>query len=356
MLPGLWDMHAHLKQVEWGPAYIAAGITTVRDMANEFVFINALKESVDKGTGIGPTILRAGIIDGPGPLSNGIMIAETPEQAIALVKKYKAAGFDQIKLYSSLSPAIVKVICEEAHREGLSVTGHIPRNMTTMQTIDLGLDQVAHLPYVYPDLETDTLTYAFDLTTPANRRIVKDLLDKKIVIDPTIALFEFLYRDLQAPITDIEPAFYSLPPSIRKEYITTGLSPEKARKRKAWFAAHQRLLLQLYRAGVPIVAGTDMLLPGFTLYREIELYVAAGLTPLEALQAATLVPARVMGRLSVSGTLETGKQADIILVDGDPLHNIRDIRKVTKVIKGGQLYDSGEIHRLAGFEEGNKAL
>jgi hypothetical protein len=120
MLPGLWDMHAHLKQVEWGPAYIASGVTTVRDMANEFVFINTMKNNIDAGNGVGPTILRAGIIDGPGPLSNGIMIAETKEQGIALVKKYKEAGFNQVKLYGQLQPEVVQAICEEAHRKGVN--------------------------------------------------------------------------------------------------------------------------------------------------------------------------------------------------------------------------------------------
>ena len=133
IVPGLWDMHAHFEQAEWGPAYLAAGVTTVRDCGNEFGYINAIQKSIDDGKGVGPHILKAGIIDGKGPMALGIIQADNAEEAVKAVQRYKENGFVQIKIYSSVKPAIVKAICTEAHRLGLTVTGHIPNGMTLQQ-------------------------------------------------------------------------------------------------------------------------------------------------------------------------------------------------------------------------------
>ena len=116
ILPGLWDMHAHFEQAEWGPAYLAAGVTTVRDCGNEFEYINAIQSAIDNGNGIGPHILKAGIIDGKGKFALGIIQADTEDEAIKAVDRYKENGFVQIKIYSSVKPNIVKTICTEAHR------------------------------------------------------------------------------------------------------------------------------------------------------------------------------------------------------------------------------------------------
>lgn len=140
ILPGLWDMHAHFEQGEWGPAYLAAGVTTVRDCGNEFGYINTIQKAIDDGKGVGPHILKAGIIDGKGPAALGIIQADTEAEAIAAVQRYKKNGFHQIKIYSSVKPAIVKAICKEAHRLNLSVTGHIPQGMTIKQGVDSGMN------------------------------------------------------------------------------------------------------------------------------------------------------------------------------------------------------------------------
>lgn len=348
MLPGLWDMHAHLKQVEWGPAYMAAGITTVRDMANEFDFINSLKSNVDAGNGIGPNILRAGIIDGPGALANGIMIAETPEQGIALVRKYKLAGFNQVKLYGSLEPDVIKAVCDEAHREGITVAGHIPKSVTTMQAVDLGIDMISHISYIMRAFEADS-NFVVDMDKPGNKAILQKLLDKKIVVDPTLAIFEIIYHPLDQLVSNFEPGFSMIPAELQGDIASIGLSPAEAIKKVAVLKGYQDLTSKLHKAGVPMVAGTDMIIPGYSLYRELELYVAAGFTPLAALRSATLTPAKVMGLSLKTGSLTKGKDADIILVNGNPLTNISDIRKVSLVIKAGKIYDPDELHQMIGF-------
>ena len=168
ILPGLWDMHAHFEQAEWGPAYLAAGVTTVRDCGNEFDYINAIKNSIDNGSGIGPNIIKAGIIDGKGPYALGVIQADNAGEAIAAVRRYKENGFEQIKIYSSVKPAILKIICDEAHRLGLSVTGHIPIGMNLEQAVDSGMNMVNHVQYVYSIMKRNNTTGAIDFSDSAN--------------------------------------------------------------------------------------------------------------------------------------------------------------------------------------------
>lgn len=139
-IPGLWDMHAHYEQVEWGPIYLAAGVTSVRDVGNEFDFIRTVHEELDRkqNPAIGPHLEFAGIIDGTGPIALGAVLADTPEQALVWVEKYKAAGARQIKIYSSVKPEIVKAITADAHARGMTVTGHIPEGMTAIEVSTMG--------------------------------------------------------------------------------------------------------------------------------------------------------------------------------------------------------------------------
>jgi len=350
ILPGLWDMHAHFEQAEWGPAYLAAGVTTVRDCGNEFDYINAIKNSIDGGSGIGPRIIKAGIIDGKGPYSLGIVQADTREEAIAIVQMYKANGFEQIKIYSSVKPAILKIICAEAHRLGLTVTGHIPIGMNLEQAVDSGMDMVNHVQYVYSIMKRNKTTGAIDFSDSANLAVMKFLKVHHVVVDPTLGVFELAFRSVKDNITEIEPDFSSLPEPLKPLFINTGgSSPQEIERGKAIMKAFMDIVNELNKNGITLVAGTDMGFPGYSVYRELELYVASGLSPWEAIQTATIVPARVMNQASVLGSVETGKNADLILVDGNPLENIRNIRKVSLVIKDGQLYDPGALHKMAGF-------
>ena len=348
ILPGLWDMHAHFEQAEWGPAYLAAGVTTVRDCGNEFNYINAVKRAIDDGRGIGPHILKAGIIDGPGPYGLGIVRASSKAEAIMNVRRYKDSGFVQIKVYSSVQPAVLKAICDEAHRLGLTVTGHIPEGMNLEQGVDSGMDMVNHIQYIGPMLKRNPdRTIVWD--DPQTIQALDFIKEHGTVIDPTLGVFEMVFRSVKDSITKMEPAFYSLPEPLQVLFVTMGMPPDQAEKRKAIFRDMEKTVKVLHDMGVPIVAGTDMGFPGYSVDRELELYVEAGLTPLEAIRTATVVPALVMKQASVSGSLMAGRAADLIIVNGDPLHHIRDIRKVQVVIKDGQVYDPVALHKLAGF-------
>ncbi|RZK22567.1 MAG: amidohydrolase [Hymenobacter sp.] len=350
VLPGLWDMHAHFQQAEWGPAYLAAGVTTVRDCGNEFDYINAVQRAIDSGQGVGPRIIKAGIIDGDGPSALGIVRANTPAEAVQLVQLYKANGFVQIKIYSSVKPDIVRATCQEAHRVGLTVTGHIPEGMTIMQGVSAGMDQVNHLPYVVRMLKRNPdRSLILDDTTAT--RVFAFLQAHHTVIDPTVGVFEMGMRSTKDDITALEPDFARLPQPLQALFVNMGQEPADAAKSAPYLASYPRLVKALYDHGIPIVAGTDMGFPGTSLARELELYVQGGLTPMQALQTATIDAARALHLDAHAGSLEVGKQADLVVIDGNPLANMRDIRHVQLVVKDGQVYEPAKMRQLADYQQ-----
>lgn len=348
ILPGLWDMHSHFEQAEWGPAYLAAGVTTVRDCGNEFGYINAVKRAIDEGKGVGPHIIKAGIVDGPGPMGLGVIRASTPQEAVAVVRRYKDSGFAQIKIYSSVTPDVLKAICQEAHRLGLTVTGHIPEGMTLMQGVDSGMDMVNHLQYVYSVMKLNE-DRSVNWDDPKTKEAIDYVVAHHVVVDATLGVFEMIFRSVKDPITNMEPAYASLPQPLQVLFVNMGMPPENAAKFKPLFRDLERIVKVLHDRGVTLVAGTDMGFPGWSVARELELYVESGLTPLEALQTATIIPARAMKMEVETGSIEVGKAADLIIVDGDPLRQIRDVRKVQTVVKDGMFYEPGKLHKMAGF-------
>jgi imidazolonepropionase-like amidohydrolase len=361
ILPGLWDMHAHFEQVEWGPIYLAAGATTVRDCGNEFEFITAVRDAVANGHGLGPRLLLAGIVDGTGPSAIGVERVDTPEQAKMWTDKYHDAGFQQMKLYSSLKLEEVKDVADEAHRLGMTVTGHVPIGLNAYQTIEAGQDQINHIPYILdimvPPLPADAsrLDRAngaanLDLSSPDAQKAIAFLVQHGTVVDPTLALFEFFSASTAKPAASIEPGVVKVAPELQAILTDVGPPSPNAGLNEKVFAKELAVVGALHKAGVPIVAGTDQTVPGHSLHREIELYVQAGFTPMEAIQAATIVPARVMGLDKELGTVESGKRADVIILDGNPLESIRNIRKVEFVITNGVMYNCAELWRSVGFQ------
>jgi imidazolonepropionase-like amidohydrolase len=361
ILPGLWDMHAHYSQVEFGPVYVANGVTTVRDVGNEINFIPTIRDALDAGRGIGPHIVFAGIIDGAGSRTMGAVVADSSEQAVALVNRYHSLGALQIKIYSSVKPEYVPVITESAHRLGMTVTGHVPQGMDAIQAIAAGMDQINHVRYVVQaflpqDIRgnfTPNSTQgipALDLRSPDVQRKIAILKDHRTVVDPTLALYELLAHSLAKPVRDFEPGIDHLAPQLLDQTEQTGAPPENAAVAADYLATCIEAVRVLHAAGIPIVAGTDVAVPGYSLHRELELYVKAGFTPMEAIQAATIIPARVMGLADKTGSLEKGKRADILLVNDDPLSSIADLRKVDTVIVDGRVYHPAPLLNSVGFK------
>lgn len=363
IIPGLWDMHAHYEQVEWGPIYLAAGVTTVRDVGNEFDFITQVRNAINSGKALGPHMMNAGIVDGDGPYAIGITRVNNAEDAEKWVTKYHDAGFEQMKIYSSVKEENVKAICVDAHKDGMTVTGHIPIGMTAYQGVNDGMDMINHISYVADLLlpkgfdpmkvhgpERLKVFAAIDVNSPEGKQAVDFLSQHHTVIDPTVALFELQFRPASEPAEKVEPGIARVAPELREQLVSGGMPPAVAPLGQQYLQRLLDIIGALHKAGVPIVAGTDQTVPGFSVYREIELYQKSGFTPLEALQAATIVPARAMKVDAESGSIEVGKRADLDVLDANPLDDIHNVRTVRTVLANGVLYDPKPLWESVGFK------
>jgi imidazolonepropionase-like amidohydrolase len=358
IIAGLWDMHAHVEQVEQGAVYLAAGVTSVRDMGNVMPFITAMRDTIATGTGLGPRILVNGLVDGSGDGALGVIRIKKRADIAPVIDQLRKDGCIEVKIYSSIAPELVAPIIAYAHAHGMRTVGHVPEGMTTQQAIDAGYDSISHLDFLMdmfktdPKMTTAEWLRAFaarDLANPALTKEIAALVAHHVVIDETLALSEEgLFT--RAAFAQREPGVATLP----HELLATLFDPpaKDADLRAAVFDKEVELVRLLHARGVILVAGTDIAVPGYSVLREVELYVLAGFTPLQAIQAATIVPARYMHLDRELGTVEVGKRADLVVVHGDPLAAISDLRKTAYVVARGKVYDSAALWKLAGFRFG----
>jgi imidazolonepropionase-like amidohydrolase len=367
LMPGLWDCHQHLASPEEGALDLANGVTSARDMANDTDNFPQRVARYDAGTELGPRVLKAGIIDGTGDLAGPTkMRVDTSEEAIKDVDWYADHGYVQIKIYSSVKPELVPVIADRAHARGMRVSGHVPAFMSARQFIEAGADEIQHfnfieLNFLYPEVQETRNRDRFIKVAeharefipdkPQVREFIKFLKAHHTMLDPTMNVFEALFSGNPSAITPgLEQVAPRFPPQVRRNLLSGALEvpPEKATAYRDAFPAMLRLLKAMHDAGVTIVPGTDAL-AGYSLLHELELYVRAGIPAPEVLRLATLTPAMVMGVNHDHGVIAAGKIADMILVDGDPTKNIRDLEKVTTVIKGGKVFDPSAIEKSLGI-------
>jgi imidazolonepropionase-like amidohydrolase len=366
LMPGLWDSHQHFSDID-GPLDLATGVTSARDMANDTDDFLKRVARFDDGSELGPRVLKAGIIDGTGEFAGPTkMRVDTAEQAIQDVDWYADHDYAQIKIYSSVKPELVPIIADRAHAHGLRVSGHVPAFMSARQFVDGGADEIQHINFIElnflfpevketrnPDRFVKVAERAREFTPdkPQVREFIGFLKNHHTVLDPTMGAFEGLFCGDPTVVTpgleNIVPRF---PPQVRRVMLSGALEVPKGKEaayREA-FPAMLRLLRALNDAGVTIIPGTDGL-AGYMLHHELELYVRAGIPPAEVLRMATLTPALVMGVNKDRGVIAAGKLADMLLIDGDPTQNIRDIDKITTVIKGGKVYDPAAIEKALGI-------
>jgi imidazolonepropionase-like amidohydrolase len=342
-------MHTHYTQAEWGPIYLASGVTTVRDVGNQLEFLLGARQAIASGRGVGPRLLAAGIIDGDAPNAMGLARAGTPQRGVEWVRRYHAAGLEQVKIYSSVSAEVLEAITAEAHASGMTVTGHVPRGLDGYQGVEAGMDQVNHVRFILQMMRAPGDTTPLALDSPEARRAIAFLAERRIVVDPTIALFELNAHPIDQPVSAFEPGVDKVAPELRQALTHTGAEPARADAAQRQYRTLLAIVGALHRAGVPIVAGTDLAVPGYSLHRELELYVEAGFTPMAAIQSATLQAARAMGLERESGTVRPGLRADVLVVDGDPLARISDMRKVRLVIANGRPFEPAPLWRSVGF-------
>jgi imidazolonepropionase-like amidohydrolase len=365
LLPGLWDVHQHFSSVD-GVFDLIAGVTSARDMANDNLPMLARVARLDAGTELGPRVTLAGIIEGIGPLAGPTDVrVDTAEKARAAVDWYADHGYAQVKIYSSFSPALVETVADRAHERGLRVSGHVPAFTFARAFVEAGADEIQHLNFVllnfFPDVKDtrsrDRYTVLaerlaqFDLQDPRFAEFVGFLREHHTVLDPTMVVLEGLFSGEPARAAPaLRPLVQRFPTVVRRRQLS-GAVAVPAGKEAAYAQAQPgllRMLKLLHDGGVTIMPGSDSF-AGYSLHRELELYVQAGIPNAEVLRIATLTPARVLGVEKDRGSIAPGKLADMILVDGDPLKQISDIRRVYRTIKGGKVFDPAALEQAMGM-------
>ncbi|KQY51272.1 amidohydrolase family protein [Lysobacter sp. Root494] len=367
LLPGLFDMHAHVGRWDGG-LNIATGVTTVRDMGNDNATLQQIIAEEKAGTLLATRIVPAGFIEGESPMSarNGFVIKNLDEAKKA-IDWYAEHGYPQIKIYNSFPKAILRDTTAYAHSKGLRVSGHIPAFLRAQEAVEQGYDEIQHINQVMlnflVDDKTDTRTLVrfylpaekvadLDFDSKPVQDFIAMLAKKQTVIDPTLSTFEY-WRQRPGQMTEsYGPVAEHMPPDIQRGLRVAEMKiPDDAtaeRYNKS-FLKMVEFVGRMYKAGVPIVAGTDAI-PGFTVQSELEWYVRAGMTPSQALQVATWNGAKYSKTLEDRGSIVSGKRADLVLVDGDPTKDISDIRKVALVLKGDTAYYPSEIFEAMGIK------
>jgi hypothetical protein len=371
LMPGLWDMHAHLGDVD-GVLNIASGVTTARDVGNDPDKLDDFKKRYDDGSAVGPRVVRFGFIEGRGEkAASSKVTAETESEAKAAVEYYAKRGYEGVKIYNSMKPELVPVIAKEAHARNMLVTGHIPVHMLANEAVRAGYDGIEHINMLFlnffADHDTDTRTTkrftlvgekaaSFDLASKPVSEFLNLLKERHTVIDPTLDAFEGLLVAEQGKIIPgMEPIVSRLPVQAQRTFLLGGLplDGDKVKTYRASFDKTLEMVKRLHAAKVPVVAGTDAL-AGLMLHHEIALLVRAGLSPADALRSATIEPARSLRLDKKNGSIAKGKQADLVVVEGDPLARIEDVASVVSTVKGGVVFPSAPLYESAGVRPASK--
>ena len=368
LIPGLWDNHQHYGDDSTGPLLLATGITSIRDPGNQIDELLARKKRIESGQLLGPRILPSMLIDGSGPYTAQVaVVVKNLDEALAAVHRAKDSGYFGIKLYGTIDPAWVKPMAELAHQLGLRVHGHIPHGMRPLDAVRAGYDEVTHVNFVMMQampndvvatsngmnrfIGTGKYAADVDVHSPAMSSFLDELASRHIAVDPTVVTFESLYVPDRGTMPAAEvPYADTLPPQLARGFLSGGMAPtaELSRERmRASFAKLDALIPELYTRHIPVLAGTDGF--GFDLIRELELYVAAGMTPEDALATATIIPAQTFRLGTQTGSLAKGKLAELALIDGDPSKNIGDLRQVELVMRDGKLMKASELRAAIGI-------
>ena len=369
LLPGLWDSHLHVGGDDWNLLQnVATGITNFRSPGSMIDESLSLYKRRAAGELLAPDGKIAVIIDRKDPLAaQGALTVTSAEEAVAAVRKVKEAGLWGAKFYTSMTPAWIAPAAAEAHRLGLHVNGHVPAGMRPIEAVRAGYDEITHINFIMmqamPQEIVDKANTAariegpakygkdVDLDSTAMRAFYSELSERNTIVDPTLVVWEgSLTSDgsaispAYAPFAAISPPTVSRGMKIGGYPLFDGLTRDDFR---ASFAKMVGLVGRLHKAGVRVVAGTDG--SGMELVRELELYQQAGLTNEEALQTATIIPARMTGMADRLGSIEPGKTASMILVDGDASKDMAALRRITTVFLDGYRLSGDELRKASGF-------
>jgi len=373
LIPGLWDMHVHTNFGDWLPGgkelilplFVANGITGVRDMGGDLQLLKAWRTQIDAGTILGPRMVMSGpMIDGAPPHFPASVPVTTAAEGRKAVDDLKLGGADFIKVQSYIPRDAYFAVADESKKQGMTFVGHVPDAIRASEASNAGQKSIEHYTGIFEGCSTieDEL-----LKGPKGpRRVVETysapkcaallaLLAKNGTWQVPTLFWErgqWLIDDLdlsQSP--GAKYAASSLCSQTYKKFthsILKELDTDPVSYRRQFVAKELEMTLAMHRAGVPLMAGTDTaagvyVIPGFSLHQELELFVKAGLTPMEALQTATLNPAKFLGRTRDLGTVAKGKFADLVLLDANPLADIRNTQKISAVVLGGRYFSRADL-------------
>ena len=376
LIPGLWDMHVHLAFGDWFPdakdislpLFIANGVTSVRDMGSDLDVVEDWRNEIEAGRMIGPRIFTSGpMLDGPKPRFPSSIAIATPEDGRRAVDKLKERGVDFIKLQSLIPREAVPAIAEEAKKQEIAFEGHVPDAMRASEMSEAGMKSFEHLIGIFEGsspAEEDFLkggkTEGKFLATfdEARAASLAALLARNHTWQcPTLVwerggnLLDVSDFSADTRVKYVPAPWKSKTWKRFTDEITQGYGSDDLATRKKFVEKELELVRMLHKAGVEFLAGTDTpagvhIFPGFSLHEELQRFVAAGFTPLEALQTATLNPARFFGMQEQLGTIEEGKLADLVLLSANPLEDISNTQKVAGVFVNGRYFYHAEIEKM----------
>ena len=373
LIPGLWDMHVHTIFGEWVPEnrdvtlplFVANGITGVRDMGGDLPALKVWRSAIAKGSLLGPRMVIAGpMLDGPIPHFPSSAPVKDAAAGRKVVDDLVREGVDFIKIQSYIPRDGYFAAAREAKRLHIPFVGHVPDVIRASEASNLGQKSIEHFTGIFEACSTDedallkggrgpgrsVTTYNADRA----KAIIALMARNQTWQVPTLVWErgqwlidkpDIYHADIEkyAPVAWREKTWPMFTKSILAEMDTDPL-PQRERYVQMEF----EMVKQMRDAGVPFLAGTDTaagvsILPGFSLHEELEIFVEAGMTPMEALQTATLNPARFLGRTRDLGTVSSGKLADLVLLDANPLEDIHNTRKIAAVVLAGRYLDRAAL-------------
>jgi len=373
LIPGLWDMHVHTNFGDWLPdgaelilpLFVANGITGVRDRGGDLHQLIEWRNQIDAGTILGPRMVISGpMVDGAPPHFPASVPVATAAEGRKAVDDLKQGGADFIKVQSYIPRDAYFAVADESKKQGMTFVGHVPDAIRASEASNAGQKSIEHYTGIFEGCSTKEDELLKGPKGP--RRVVETYSESKCTAlialmakNSTWQVPTLVWERGQWLIDDMDlsqsPGAKYAAASLRNttykkftESIMKELDTDPVAYRRQFVAKELEMTLAMHRAGVALMAGTDTaagvyVIPGFSLHQELELFVKAGLTPMEALQTATLNPAKFLGRTNDLGTVQTGKLADLVLLDSNPLDDIRNTQKISAVVLGGRYISRADL-------------
>lgn len=369
LIPGLWDMHTHVAQLSYVdgfanhkevmlPSFIAYGVIGIRDMGGQWPLLQAWKQEISDKTLIGPRIIGTHLmLDGPGTFFEGTIPLHSKEEARQVAQEFVDMGVDFLKVQSLITPEAYEGVVEIAEEADIPVVGHVPWQLDAIDFAKSGAASNEHITGVL----FKTQSHPFVAGEFNSDRKIKKIIKKFKKHNVWQCTTHIWLQGLSVPFEHEKPLNEGPMQYIPRYWVDNlwrpllgfldgGRNEEDKIVIKRNFQRRLEVARQMKEAGIPFIAGTDVsaafILPGFSLHEELAYQVRAGLKPIEALQSATLNPAIFLEMEDDLGSIEIGKIADLVLIDADPLHDIRNTQKISGVFYNGDYFDSQDLENM----------